>query len=227
VDHIVPQASAGSDEPANLALCCKSCNLRKGDHISGADPESREETLLFNPRQDAWNEHFDFDAGRFQLLGTSPTGRATIDQLKMNRSYQIQARKYWWKPAFIPKTCVKYRSGQWWASGRVGSACTRSGSKEPIENKHGPLGMRIGFMLETEPHRRPIHTGENFVFCHLQPLCHCWLNNRSIWQKDHEVKLPECTLCHLCTTGDGITIRSQILCQILFHLSCCFKRHRI
>ena len=31
----------------------------------------------------------------------------------------------------------------------------------------------------------------------------------------------------LCTTGDGITIRSQILCQILFHLSCCFKGHRI
>ena len=35
------------------------------------------------------------------------------------------------------------------------------------------------------------------------------------------------TLLSLCTTGDGITIRSQILCQILFHLSCCFKRHRI
>ena len=31
----------------------------------------------------------------------------------------------------------------------------------------------------------------------------------------------------LCTSGDGITIRSQILCQILFHLNCCFKRHRI
>ncbi len=102
MDHIVPQASAGSDEPGNLALCCKSCNLRKGDHISGVDPESREETLLFNPRQDAWNEHFDFDAGSFQLLGTTPTGRATIDQLKMNTSYQIQARKYWVEAGLYP-----------------------------------------------------------------------------------------------------------------------------
>jgi hypothetical protein len=102
VDHIVPQASAGSDEPGNLALCCKSCNLRKGDHISGVDSESREETLLFNPRQYAWNEHFDFDAGRFQLLGTTPTGRATIDQLKMNTSYQIQARKYWVEAGLYP-----------------------------------------------------------------------------------------------------------------------------
>jgi HNH endonuclease len=52
VDHIVPQASAGGDEPENLALCCKSCNVRKGDHISGVDPGSREDTLLFNPRQE-------------------------------------------------------------------------------------------------------------------------------------------------------------------------------
>ena len=86
----------------NLALCCKSCNIRKSDHISGIDPESREETVLFDPRQDAWNEHFDFDAGRFQLLGTTPTGRATINQLKMNTSYQIQARKYWVEAGLYP-----------------------------------------------------------------------------------------------------------------------------
>jgi hypothetical protein len=108
VDHIVPQASSGGDEPENLALCCKSCNIRKGDHISGVDPESREETLLgvlavlFNPRQDAWNEHFDFGAGRFQLLCRTPTGRATIDQLRMNTSYQIEARKYWVEASLYP-----------------------------------------------------------------------------------------------------------------------------
>jgi hypothetical protein len=102
VDHIVPQASGGGDEPENLALCCKSCNIRKSGHISGKDPESREETVLFNPRQDAWNEHFDFDAVRFQLLGRTPTGRATIDQLRMNTSYQIEARKYWVKAGLYP-----------------------------------------------------------------------------------------------------------------------------
>jgi hypothetical protein len=102
VDHIVPQASSGGDEPENLALCCKSCNIRKSDHIFGVDPKSREETLLFNPRQDKWNEHFDFDVGSFQLLGRTPTGRATIDQLGMNTSYQIEARKYWVEAGLYP-----------------------------------------------------------------------------------------------------------------------------
>jgi HNH endonuclease len=102
VDHIVPQASAGGDEPENLALCCKSCNIRKSDHIFGIDPERREETPLFNPRQDAWSEHFDFDAERFQLLGRTPKGRATINQLRMNTSYQIEARKYWVEAAIYP-----------------------------------------------------------------------------------------------------------------------------
>ena len=95
VDHIVPQASAGGDEPENLALCCKSCNTWKGDHIFGIDPETRQKAPLFNPRQDAWSEHFDFDAGKFQLLGRTPIGRATIDRLRMNTSYQIEARRYW------------------------------------------------------------------------------------------------------------------------------------
>ena len=76
--------------------------LRDCDHISGIDPESREETVLFDPRRDAWNEHFDFDAGRFQLLGRTPIGRATIDRLRMNTSYQIEARKYWVEAGLYP-----------------------------------------------------------------------------------------------------------------------------
>jgi len=95
VDHIVPQASAGGDEPENLARCCKSCNTWKGDHIFGVDPERQQKAALFNPREDAWSEHFDFDAGNFQLLGRTPIGRATIDRLRMNTSYQTEASRYW------------------------------------------------------------------------------------------------------------------------------------
>ena len=102
MDHIVPQASAGGDEPENLALCCKSCNIQKSNHIFGIDPETREEAALFNPRRDAWSEHFDFHAGRFQLLARTPIGRATIDQLRMNTPYQIEARKYWVEAGLYP-----------------------------------------------------------------------------------------------------------------------------
>jgi hypothetical protein len=102
VDHIVPQASAGGDEPENLALFCKSCNTWKGDHIFGIDPETRQRAPLFNPRQDAWSEHFDFGAGNFRLLGRTPVGRATIDRLRMNTSYQIEARRYWVEAGLYP-----------------------------------------------------------------------------------------------------------------------------
>jgi 5-methylcytosine-specific restriction endonuclease McrA len=30
VDHLVPRSRGGSDDAANLVLCCKSCNSRKG-----------------------------------------------------------------------------------------------------------------------------------------------------------------------------------------------------
>jgi hypothetical protein len=68
--------------------------MRKSDHISGIDSESREATPLFNPRQDAWSEHFDFDAEKFQLLGRTPKGRATIDQLRMNLCYKFFRLKF-------------------------------------------------------------------------------------------------------------------------------------
>ena len=56
--------------------------------------------------------------------------------------------------------------------------------------------MRIEFVLDTEPHRRPIRArhDENLFFGRLQPLRHSRLNDRSIWQQDHEVKLPKRTL---------------------------------
>ena len=40
VDHVVPQASGGSDDFANLALACRSCNLRKGTAQRARDPET-------------------------------------------------------------------------------------------------------------------------------------------------------------------------------------------
>jgi hypothetical protein len=32
LDHIDTARVIGGDEPENLALCCKSCNIRKGHH---------------------------------------------------------------------------------------------------------------------------------------------------------------------------------------------------
>jgi 5-methylcytosine-specific restriction endonuclease McrA len=37
VEHVVAKQHGGSDEPDNLALACKRCNLRKGPNLTGID----------------------------------------------------------------------------------------------------------------------------------------------------------------------------------------------
>ena len=38
-DHLVPRSAGGTDDPANLHLACRACNLRRGD--AAADPAWR------------------------------------------------------------------------------------------------------------------------------------------------------------------------------------------
>jgi len=38
VDHVVPRAEGGGDEPSNLRACCRKCNSRKGNgFLSGQE----------------------------------------------------------------------------------------------------------------------------------------------------------------------------------------------
>jgi hypothetical protein len=39
VDHIIGRQHRGSDDAANLCLCCIRCNLKKGPNIASIDPE--------------------------------------------------------------------------------------------------------------------------------------------------------------------------------------------
>ncbi|MDM9382578.1 HNH endonuclease signature motif containing protein [Chlorogloeopsis sp. ULAP01] len=97
VEHIVPMYRGGADAEFNLALACRSCNLRKGTRISAVDPESKTEVPLFHPRQDTWNEHFRVDIE----VGTA-IGRATIVCLEMNSQPQIIARQLWIRLGLFP-----------------------------------------------------------------------------------------------------------------------------
>jgi hypothetical protein len=54
------------------------------------DPETGEKVLIFNPRQQLWKEHFRWDDVR--VVGLTPTGRATIDALKINRAIMLTIR---------------------------------------------------------------------------------------------------------------------------------------
>jgi hypothetical protein len=95
VEHVVPTARGGADDESNLALACRSCNLHKSDHVTGADPETGVTAGLFDPRADRWADHFaaDFESG--EIRGLTSAGRATVERLRLNEPVQLAARQLW------------------------------------------------------------------------------------------------------------------------------------
>jgi len=84
----------------NLALACCFCNRYKGPNLAGMDPESREVTLLFHPRNHLWVEHFAWNGPR--LLGLTSIGRATIHALRLNRADAVAVRQLLIKEGVFP-----------------------------------------------------------------------------------------------------------------------------
>jgi 5-methylcytosine-specific restriction endonuclease McrA len=93
VEHIVARQHNGGDEPDNLALACHHCNAHKGPNLSGIDPDSGQVVRLFDPRRQAWDDHFRRrDAW---ILGLTPEGRATVAVLAVNSDLQRRTRADW------------------------------------------------------------------------------------------------------------------------------------
>lgn len=87
IEHIVPRSLGGSDAVENLALSCQECNNRKFTSVTALDPLSGDSVSLFHPRQTRWGDHFTL------LFGLTPTGRATIEKLHLNRTSLINLRR--------------------------------------------------------------------------------------------------------------------------------------
>jgi hypothetical protein len=102
VEHIIPISRDGTDTESNLALACRSCNLRKGTRIDGLDPKSQTEVRFFDPRTDRWSEHFQADAESGKLMGMTAIGRVTIVCLEMNSPTQLAARQLWIRLGLFP-----------------------------------------------------------------------------------------------------------------------------
>lgn len=95
VDHIIPRIRGGKTVIENLCLCCPSCNRHKAAKTRATDPLTHTETSLFHPKFDNWPEHFEWSDDGREMIGLTPTGRATIETLKMNRPQMLELRKYW------------------------------------------------------------------------------------------------------------------------------------
>lgn len=102
VEHIIPLSWQGANDEANLALACRSCNLRKGTRISGVAADSSTEVRFFHPREDRWNEHFEVDRESGMVIGITAVGRVTEENLEMNSAAQIAARQLWIRLGLFP-----------------------------------------------------------------------------------------------------------------------------
>jgi hypothetical protein len=91
IDHVVPRAADGPTTEDNLALACVSCSLRKGARQTAPDPETAELAPVYNPRTQRWADHFRWDGER--VVPLTPTGRATVAALGMNRPIILAIRQ--------------------------------------------------------------------------------------------------------------------------------------
>jgi hypothetical protein len=92
VDHIVPRALGGANDLSNLAYACLGCNGRKFTRTTATDPATGEIAPLYSPRLDRWHDHFAWSTDFTLMLGVTPTGRATIERLQLNRDGVVNLR---------------------------------------------------------------------------------------------------------------------------------------
>ncbi|MGH2409597.1 MAG: HNH endonuclease [Chloroflexota bacterium] len=95
IDHLIPEARGGLTVEENLWLACSGCNAYKGDHADALDPLTGEIVALYNPRRQQWQEHFAWTSAGDLIVGQTPTGRATVTSLKLNRPLLVRARRLW------------------------------------------------------------------------------------------------------------------------------------
>src|SRR5229473_836731 len=92
-EHIVPRGRGVATALDNLALSCQGCNNHKHLAMTGRDPATRETVPLYHPRRQRWSDHFEWSADFSRILGLTPTGRATVETLHLNREKLVNLRR--------------------------------------------------------------------------------------------------------------------------------------
>jgi hypothetical protein len=93
IEHITPLSRGGLSHLDNLAFSCQGCNSRKYISTTAIDPISGEIVSLYHPRQERWSDHFAWNDDFTLMLGLTPTGRATIENLQLNRDGVVNLRQ--------------------------------------------------------------------------------------------------------------------------------------
>jgi hypothetical protein len=59
---------------------------------------------ILNPRMQRWEDHFAWSHDGTRIIGQTPTGRATVQALRMNDDLIVKARERWVKGSWWPPT---------------------------------------------------------------------------------------------------------------------------
>jgi hypothetical protein len=89
----------------NLCLACRRCNERHYNFTTGIDPQTQQETSLFNPRTSQWSDHFIWTTDGTKIVGLTPIGRATCHRLDLNDERR--------KDHFIQRSRKLWKQGKW------------------------------------------------------------------------------------------------------------------
>jgi len=79
----------------HICLSCPACNRRKSARQSAPDPDTGRSVPLFHPRQQDWAMHFAWSEDATRIIGLTPTGRAMVEALQINRPQMVHLRRLW------------------------------------------------------------------------------------------------------------------------------------
>lgn len=102
MEHLLPESKGGKTVRENLWLACRRCNEFRGAHTHAIDPLSGDKVPLFNPRTQTWVTHFVWSEDTIEIIGLTPTGRATVAALRLNNEDIKEARAIWVMTGYHP-----------------------------------------------------------------------------------------------------------------------------
>jgi len=102
IDHIQPVSKGGLNTLDNLCLACRTCNEYKAGNTEAINPITGQNVALFNPRQQIWKEHFQWNNDASQVEGITSIGRASVIALRINNALIVATRMRWFEIGWYP-----------------------------------------------------------------------------------------------------------------------------
>jgi hypothetical protein len=90
--------------------------------VAFRDPVGGKDAPLFHPRQQHWGDHFQWSQDYLTVVGLTPTGRATVEALQLNRPGVVNLRGLLYRVGKHPPLFGERPSGSATAPRTGGSA---------------------------------------------------------------------------------------------------------